>query len=431
MAELPLVRGEQLVERGETCGVSRLEPDSLAGPRIDAVRERDLEHLRHVEVAGENIALLAEGPHLDASARPARARVGERFPLPDELSHDHVRVEHGRLPEACPDDARRALDERVGALLAHLDRRARLEQPHLLDHVEHQKGELAHAVGAVLVHAPRVDLGEIGIGAALLGGHSHLRRRRLIVELDPEALEELLGALARERAVREARAVERKEVPVEMPGIERVPRVELGRHAEMREPVVLKRLVEIARGMRGNALADRGDSFELGPPRRIALRAGELARLFGVALGECDEGFRADPHRLELMPFRLRVRIVRAVERRVAALDVLLEIDEALRVDLAIEHGMPRRALLHELGEDSRLVCGFPFGRHLQKQPLTDRFAAPERDDLLFVNFPRLRAHGERNLLARIEEVEILEAVAAELGEGRRRFRRWGPSLPR
>ena len=103
---------------------------------------------------------------------------------------------------------RGALDEAVRVLLADLDGGAGLQQAHLLDHVQQQVGDLVDPVRAIRAEAAQVDLGEIGVGAALGGGHAHLGRGGLVVELDPEALQQLLGALAGQRAVGQVLPVE-------------------------------------------------------------------------------------------------------------------------------------------------------------------------------------------------------------------------------
>ena len=281
-----------------------------------------------------------------------------------------------------------ALDEAVGVLAADLDRAARLEQPHLLDHVQHQVGDVVDAVRAVGQDAARVDLGEVGVGAALGRGDAHLGRRGLVVELDPEALEQLFGPVARQRAVGQSAAVERVEVPVEVAGAERVPGVQLGGDAQVDEPVRLQRLPEVARRVRRDARADLGDALELGPAHRIGLDRGQLAGFLRVPLGEADHGVRGDAHGLELLALGVRVAVGRVVELRQAGVDVGLEVAQAPAVDLVVQHGVAGRALLHELGEDARLVRGQPLVRHLREEPLAHGLALPERDDLLGVDLP-------------------------------------------
>ncbi len=83
----------------------------------------------------------------------------------------------------------------VGPLGADLDHRARLEDAHLLDDVEDEEAEIVDAVRAVRLQAADVDQGEVGVGAALLGRDADLGRGGLVVELDPEGLEQLPGAI--------------------------------------------------------------------------------------------------------------------------------------------------------------------------------------------------------------------------------------------
>jgi hypothetical protein len=118
--------------------------------------------------------------------------------VPDEFLHDGVRVEDGRLAEAGADDLRRPPEEAIGVFLADLHAGAGLEQAHLLDDVEDEVGKVVDAVGALGRHAAGVDEGEVGIGAALGRGDADLRRRRLVVELDPEALEQLARLILRQ-----------------------------------------------------------------------------------------------------------------------------------------------------------------------------------------------------------------------------------------
>ena len=175
------------------------------GARVDAVVERDLQHLGHVEVAGQAVVLLAERARFDTAAGAAVARILDTLAGADHLLHDHVGVEDGGLAEAGADDLGRALDEAIRVLLAQLHRRTGLEQPHLLDDVEQQIGDVVDRVGAVGLDAAGVDLGEIGVGAALGRGDADLGRGRLVVELDPEAVQQFLGLLTGQRAVSQTR----------------------------------------------------------------------------------------------------------------------------------------------------------------------------------------------------------------------------------
>jgi hypothetical protein len=148
-----------------------------------------LQHLGKVEIAGEVVVLLPESPHLHAPGGPARPGILHALPLPDQLLDDEIRIEDGGLAEAGRDDPAGPAQESIRVLLAELYRRRGLEQTHLLNDVQDQVRYLVDGVRTVGLEAPRVDLGEIGVGGALLRRDPNLGRRRVVVELHPEALE--------------------------------------------------------------------------------------------------------------------------------------------------------------------------------------------------------------------------------------------------
>ena len=75
VAQLLLEGGEELVEGLERARIAGLRAELLAGARIDAVVQRDFQHLGQVEVAGEVVVLLAERAGFDAAAGAAAAGV--------------------------------------------------------------------------------------------------------------------------------------------------------------------------------------------------------------------------------------------------------------------------------------------------------------------------------------------------------------------
>jgi hypothetical protein len=155
-----------------------------------------LQDFRHVKVARQVIVLLAESAHFDAAAGTAVAGIDHRLAHAHQLLDDEVAVKDRRLAETGPNDAPCPLDKGVGVLLADLDRGAGLEEAHLLDDVQEQVSQLVDGVGAVFPHAAQVDLGEIGVGRAFGRRDADLGRRGLVVELDPQALQQLFGRLA-------------------------------------------------------------------------------------------------------------------------------------------------------------------------------------------------------------------------------------------
>jgi hypothetical protein len=106
--------GVEVVESGEVFGLAGLRADLLAGQLVAAVVQGQLQDLGHVQVAGQDVGLLAEGPGLDAAG--AAALAGVLHGLADaHLLHDHgVGVEDGRVAVALADDLAAALRNRSG-----------------------------------------------------------------------------------------------------------------------------------------------------------------------------------------------------------------------------------------------------------------------------------------------------------------------------
>jgi len=68
---LPRPGGEQLVETDDAARVAGAGAEPPAGARVHAVVQRQLQHLHQVEVAGQDVGLLAERARLHAAAGAA------------------------------------------------------------------------------------------------------------------------------------------------------------------------------------------------------------------------------------------------------------------------------------------------------------------------------------------------------------------------
>jgi len=71
-------------------------------------------------------------------------------------------------------------------------------------------------------------------------------------------------------------------------------------------------------------------------------------------------------------------------------------------------------ALLHELGEDARCIGRFPLLAHAGEDHLPHALALPEGYELLPVAAAGLLIDPEKDLFAAVEDLEVLEGVAAE-----------------
>jgi hypothetical protein len=98
--------------------------------------------------------------------------------------------------------------------------------------------------------------------------------------------------------------------------------------------------------------------------------------------GESDDGVDAHGHGLELFLLVVGVRVGHEVEPGPGGRDIALEVVQALRVDLAVEDGVPGGPLLHELGEDAGFVSVDPLRGHIGEDAVALGAALPERDDL-------------------------------------------------
>ena len=400
-------------------GVARFQADPLAAERVAAVVQGDLQHLDQVEIAGQDVAFAAEGPGLHAARGAAAAGVGQRLALAQHLGHQRLGIEQRRLAEAGAHDLQRPVQEGVGVLAADLHHGAGLQQAHLLDHLEDEEGDLVDAVLALGVDAAGVDQGEIGVGAALLGRDPHLGRRGMVVELHPEGLQQLAGLFAGQAAVGQAAAVEGEQVLVEAAGVEGVPGVGLADHAQVDEPVVLQRLMEVARRLRRHALADGGDAQQLLFARRVLFPGGQLPRPGGVAAGEGDHG-RRRPSSMASSSSCLASAcgsLKKSRAPRLARISACRS-QQPLGVDLFAAHGVAGGALLHELGEDARLVGVEPLRGHVGEEALAHGLAPPVGDDLVGEVAAGGGADAEAGLLAPVQDVQVAERMAGDLGVG-------------
>ena len=315
------------------------------------------------------------------------------------------------------------IQETIWRLAADMHRVAGLQNMQLLYHFEHEVGHLADTILAVAGHATDIDIGEIVIGAAFAGRDTHLGRCGMVVDLDPEAAYQLLGFFSGQGSRSKLSFVEGRQVLVEMPRIHGIPTVELGNRAKMHEPVHLDRFVEGPRRIGRHPAADFGNLSQLGDTLWIALCSGHLISQIGVSLGKNDHGIARDIHRLELLGLVGRFRVIEKIQCGDLVGDLLFEIEHPLAINLAIQRGVPRCSLLHELGEEAGLIGGPPFIRDMAEDSFANRFALPVRDHFACVGRNIFFTDGVTLLFAGIEDMEIFNRVTGQLGEGRYRLR--------
>ena len=130
-------------------GWSRRGPELLSGARVHAIVQRQFQHLHQIEVASEDVGLLAESARFDATAAAAGPGVFQRLALANLFLHDRIGVEDRREAIAVANHPQRMLQHRVRRLARQLQVAAGLQQVHLVDDLQQQVGDLVRAVGAV------------------------------------------------------------------------------------------------------------------------------------------------------------------------------------------------------------------------------------------------------------------------------------------
>ena len=407
----------------EVLRAAELQTELTARHMVVAVIERQLQDLRQVKVARENVRLVAERARLDAAACAAAAGVLERFACGKQLLHNRFRVvKRGLAPTLAADLACTQQELRRG-LTADLHVGTRLEQLHVVHAVEDQIADLVDAVSAVRGNAAGVDVRKIGIGTALLERHADLRRGGLVVELDPEALKQLERLIARQASFGDVGAIERNHMLIEAARAVGVPGVKLARHSQMHKPVHLQRLMEGLRLMGRHDGAVLRDGKQIGLPLGIGLLRGHLARKLLVASAENHNGLAGNVHGGKLLFPVQGFPVVDKVEGIHRAADILLIVGQALLVNLVRSYRVSGAALLHKLREDAALIGRLPLLAHAAQNFVADGALLPVGNDLFFLDPQILLRDGEADQLALIHDLHILERVAAKLREGRRGLR--------
>ena len=363
----------------------------FAGVWVAAVAEGDFQHFRQIEIAGQDIRFFAERTHFDTPAASAGPRVFQGLALAQLFLHHGVGVEDRRKAIALTDHAQGMLQEAVGTLARKLDVAARLEQMHLVDDIQQHVRNLVAAVGAVAQQTAEVDVGEVGERAALGRRHSHFGRRGMVVELDEEHFQKLTSRLGRERAIGQPLLIERQQMLVEMPRVERVPAVEFRDHRQMAEPVILQGLLKIPWRVLRNPPTDFGNPGEFRLAHRIGLSSGQVVGQVGMAMGEQDDRVARDVHRLERFALVVRFGVAQEIEPRDGRGDIAFEVAHPLVIDLVIQHRVAGGTLFHELGEHAGLVGIEPLWRQFGKHPLAHRPAAPVGNHDLFIGCETVR----------------------------------------
>lgn len=203
-----------------------------------------------------------------------------------------------------------------------------------------------------------------------------------VVELDPDAVEQLLSGFPRDLPGVEVGLIVRIDVLVEPSGRDRMPGgFRLEEH--LYEPEGLARLVEGGRGLFGHPRADLRNARELGTPRRVGLPPGQLAREDGIAPAVFARGLAAENDRLKEADAGGVVGVAEAAFRELSRRAVA-DAREADLQNLLVFDGEVPDAVVEVVagGENVVLHGGERLGGHVGGGQLAGRPALPVGQDL-------------------------------------------------
>ncbi len=322
-------------------------------------------------------------------------------------------------------DAQRRLEESIGVLLAQLDARAAEREAHFSNYIEDDVGDIVHRIFAVLRQPSSIDEDKVVVRRALFLSDPHFRRCGLVGKLDPQTLKELHRIIASETVGGDLALVEREQVLIEPPRVERVPAVQLDDHSQVDKPVHLDRFPECARGVGRHTFANLCDLLKLLAPTVVGLACRHLSGEPCVPSGIRNHRFGSDRHRAKFFIAIMGTKIGFPIEVCAHTFNMLYEVAQAMMVDLIVENSVAGRSLLHELGEHAGVERPVPLWRHCGKDLLPHRFSLPKGDHLRGEHIHGIIAHGKWSAQATIEEAQVILGVATQFGIGGGLFGTW------
>jgi hypothetical protein len=135
-----------------------------------------------------------------------------------------------------------------------------------------------------------------------------------------------------------------------------------------------------------------------------------------VPRGESDDGIAGYVEGLQRFALFISLGIREEIQAGGGPGDVGFEVQHSLAIYLAVQDGVAGRALLHELSDDACIVGIAPFLRELGEHPAAHRTTAPVRDDVLAIEAHALLVDAKPGLGTRIEDAQVVQAVARQLG---------------
>ena len=409
----------EFLERLERSRIASLESQLLLRDGVKAVVQGDFQNLRRVEITCQQIGFLAKSTYFDATRASAFAGILHSLAGTHHFLDVGVGIEDRRIAVTLTNHLQTCHQEVVGGILSDMNGEAWLQLVQLLLNLQNHKGNLVGSTASVAFHTTDVDIGEVVVSTALEGCHTHLRRRRLVIELDPQAGNQLLRLVASEGAVSQSLFVEREKMLVDVTRIHRVPSVQLSHCTQVHEPIHLNGFPQVARCMSRHPSAHAGNLLQLSLALWVLLFCSHLLRQFRMPLSKEDGGITADGHSLQLLLLVRSFRVVDIIQFADLLFDASLHVEQAFAVHPSVHRRMTSSTLFHELREDTCMISLLPLLRHMIEDALTLRLASPVRDDLAFIRVDVSLRDVVTLQFASIERVEVLNAVASQFRKSR------------
>ena len=287
---LCLVGVEELLEGGHLQHVHGLGADLLA--LVHARGEYKLQRTNHVEEGGVVPAVgLVAGGGLYATDDAVATGILKGVAAGHHGGNDHLVVVEGGNAHTLASNGGGLDQERVGRTVPYTDGQGGLGQTNVHLRLHAHVGQIVGGVEAMLVLTTHDEVLEQTVACKALGG-SGITHLVQVVELDPNAVQKLLGRLVGDLACVQIGLEEGIHVLVEAAGGDGVTRG-LHLHELLDEPEALTSLMEGAGSLGGNAVAGLGNGEQLGFAIRISALGGLSQCQVGVAAGVSNDSLTA------------------------------------------------------------------------------------------------------------------------------------------
>ena len=190
--------------------------------------------------------------------------------------------------------------------------------------------------------------------------------------------------------------------------VKRVPRIKLGDHPYVNEPVILQCFPKCSRCLSRYPFTDVCYLKQFGFSFGILFFCCQCFQFVCMPSGKNDQCVCRYDHGLQLLFFIQSFRVIEVVNVFKGSLDFRFYIFEPLGIDFIPQNGMPGRTLFLKFGKNAGAIGIEPFWGHIGEYFFAYGLTEPERNHPVFVDVTRLVINRKRNFLPGINQVKIL-----------------------